>query len=323
MSGPRISVCIPHYRALAEFLLLAVQTAAAAAGSEDEILIAPSDEPAALDVRACGLPARVQVLPPLPHADMVVNWNRCVTSATGALVHLLHDDDAVDAEFYAAIRCLVSERPAAAVYATGYQYLSGAAAPLRRNEPRTTRYMSGDRAADFMLHRGRPYCAGSVVFVADVARRAGLFRPEWPYCPDEHLYLVLAARGGFAFDPRPLYLQRRHPGQYRFRTWGLRDFPRAYWMARTVGAAEFGEHWRRFAAQSSARNLLSVATALGRAGDRLAGIRCAFQAARLAGAARLWCRAGATVAAPWAPALLPLLDAVRRSTVGCPSALEQ
>jgi hypothetical protein len=252
-----LSICVPHFAAEPEMLQRSLATAVEAspgtAGAE--IVLLPTDHRAAEAADRLVLPREVRVVRPSRPLTLVENWNRCLTCSTGRLIHILHDDDALDARFYESILGLESRFPSAALFATAIRDV--ATAPILPDE-REAELLVGAAAAHFFLADDRHGC-GNVVMSRAVVDAAGNFSDAYPYGPDEEAYLRWAAHGGVAFDPRPLYLVTTHAEQARRRTWVERDFGDLYARSRVEGAAALGEEAIGLSYSSTARRLTSTA----------------------------------------------------------------
>ena len=252
-----LSVCIPTAGRSWAVVAQALGSAQAAALPGTEILLAPqgSDPPRER------VPAGVRVLPPIPEAGLVENWNRCLTESQGRLIHILHDDDLVTPGFYEAIVEMERRFPEASLYATGMTYFLGDAGRTSRRAPAGSppERFEGAAAARLIL-AGNAHCCGSVVISRRVVRALGPFDPAFPYCPDEEAYLRFASLGGIVVDRRRLYLERVWPGQLRYRTWERPDFVPTYFAARVQGAARYGDEIRERARRAAANVTLKVIT---------------------------------------------------------------
>jgi glycosyltransferase involved in cell wall biosynthesis len=260
----RLSVCIPFFGKPAEFLQAAVDSASSQLPPGSELLLFPDGTQAQALMAEITYPQGTKVLTSGRQLGLARNWNRCILESTGDLIHILHDDDIIAPSFYGTILELVARYPEAALYATGRGTL-GEKTPERR--PNSSQLFVGEEAARFLLEVGAHAC-GSVVLTRRAIRRRGLFREEFEYCPDEEAYLRYAAEGGLAFTPRPLYRVRAHDGQARYATWRRPDFVRTYMKSRVEGARNFSESATKVAAESSTRNVVTVALTLALRGER-------------------------------------------------------
>ena len=203
---------------------------------------------------------------------MASSWNRCLSASRGALVHILHADDALAPGFYTTILSLAERHPQRSLYATGYGLLDDAPPTSGRTDGRDALLLTGEAAGRFIL-AGERHCCGSVVISRHVFQVSGGFRDEYPYGPDEEAYLRYAAAGGLAFYPRPLYRERKHAKQGRIGAWKNSDFVATYLAGRIDGARHFGDAVVRIAKHSTARRVISLAVTLALQGDGASGLR--------------------------------------------------
>jgi len=279
---PTISVCVPYGGSRSALLQQAIDSALAAAPEDAEILIVADGPQATVEAEQLQLGGRVRVVGAADRGGLAATWNRCLKEAGGELVHLLHDDDAVRPDFYAAVTGLWERFPGRALYVTGFAYFEGA--PDTREPPadEPVEERSGQLAAEFLLRQRRHVC-GSVALAREEVAGAG-FNGAFPFCPDEEAYLRWAAAAGLAFDPRPLYLERMHPAQERFRTWRRPEFVGMYVAARVGGAGNFGPAAVAEAERLTAANAMRIALRLAAEGEpqegakRLAELRAAMPA---------------------------------------------
>lgn len=202
---------------------------------------------------------------------MVANWSACLQLGSHDLVHVMHADDAVAPGFYVAVRRAMASREVAVV-AAGRLPVSipttwPPSARARSGAPAT---ISGQQAAAYLLSREKPAAGSFVVRRSALGTPPRGFDPRFPYCPDEELFIWLAANGGLALVDRRLYLESRHGGQARYSTWHQSDFADVYYAARSEGARAVGPDAEAVARQQTSRQLLSVGRFLCRDGDRRA-----------------------------------------------------
>ncbi len=290
MSDPEsIAVCIPFYGKESGVLQVAVDSVASQLPPRSEFMLLPDGADALAQVGQLQLPSELTVVPSHDRVGMVANWNRCLTLSSARLIHILHDDDVVAPGFYETVLELAREYPESALYATAARPISngGADDAVLSVQQR----LKGADAARFLL-AGDEHACGSVVLSRRAVDQAGLFRDEFPYCPDEEAYLRYAAAGGVVFSKAPLYLVRAHPGQTRRTTWRHDDFVRVYFDSRRTGAELYGAETVRFAESSSARRVISLALTLAAAREprvaakRLDDLEEVYPAYRRS--ARLW-----------------------------------
>ncbi len=266
---PQLSACIPCCGEPPETLQVAIDSAAAHLPAGSELLILPNGPEAISAVKRVTIPEGANVFPSEERLSMASSWNRCLNTSQGALIHILHADDALAPGFYTTILSLAERYPQRSLYATGCGFLD--------SDPQLTDggdalLLDGEEAGRFLL-AGERYCCGSVVISRHAFQDSGGFRDEYPYVPDEEAYLRYAAAGGLAFDPSPLYRERRHAGQTRFGTWKKPDFVATYLAGRVDGARHFGKATVSIAERSTARGVISLSVTLALRGDGPTGLQ--------------------------------------------------
>ena len=266
---PQLSACIPCFREPPEMIQAAVTSAAAQLPAGSELLILPNGPEAISAVERVTIPEEARVSPSEERLSMASSWNRCLNASRGALIHILHADDALAPGFYTTILNLAERYPQRSLYAAGFGLLG-------EDPPRTVGgevlLLAGEEAGRFLL-AGERHCCGSVVVSRHAFQDSGGFRDEYPYGPDEEAYLRYAATSGLAFDPRPLYRERQHAAQNRFGAWKSPDFVAIYLAGRVDGARHFGDALVRIAEHSTSRGVISLAVTLALQGDGATGLR--------------------------------------------------
>lgn len=260
--APRLSICVPCHRAEPAFLPECLASVEAAAPEDAELILAVDAEDSLRRVRALRLSPRWRLLEPDGKEGLVPNWNRCLATARGAHVHLLHEDDAVAPTFYAHVCDLIERFPDAALHLTATT--SSPPPPGGRAEGRL---LQGEDAARFLLD-DVAYACGSVVIARRAVEALGFFDGSYSFCPDEEAYLRWARHGGLVASGAPLYRSRRHVAQERFRAWRRPDFVETYARARLQGAAAYGAALQRYAVRTTQRRVVSIALTLALEGDR-------------------------------------------------------
>jgi glycosyltransferase involved in cell wall biosynthesis len=284
-----LSVCIPVYRKPPETVQVAIDSAARQLPSGSELLLLPDGRSALDVVDQLRLPDGTRVVASEERLGLVGNWNRCLTSSDGSLVHILHDDDAVAPGFYDAILFLAHRYPEASLYATAARALRGEISTAGLDLMHHSFLLEGESAARFLLEEGDHNC-GSVVLTRRAVEREGPFRSEFDYCPDEEAYLRYAAVGGLAVTPAPLYLGGTHPAQASYATWRRADFVQVFIASRVEGARFYGDAMMELAGQSSARGVISLAISLAAAGETRLALNRLDDLAEVYPPSRRWLR---------------------------------
>ena len=261
-----LSICIPCYSSPREMVQESIESAAAQLPDGAELIVLPNGPDAIEVVGTLSLPPSARVEPSSDVLDLVSNWNRCLDAANGALIHFLHEDDAVAPGFYRAILSAAERFPDAAIYSTASQAYD---APLPSPEALNAEpaLFEGLDAARFLLVDDRHSC-GNIVLTRRVVEERGGFLQEYAYSVDEEAYLRYAAAGGIGFHPAPLYRNRVHPGQVRYASWLRPEFVREFVGGRIEGARAFGSEARALAERTSIDRIVSALVTVALAGYR-------------------------------------------------------
>jgi SAM-dependent methyltransferase len=261
-----ITIAIPVYSPPRAFLEACLRSVAGARAVDDEVFVvvdgpqSPEIEEALLAVEGLGFtlcrqPQRI---------GLVANWNACLEVGSRALVHVMHADDAVAADFYAEARGQMRSDDVVAVAAGAVRSGRRATVPL---------VLRTEAAARYLLSHEKPPAGSFVLRRSSLGMPPRGFDPRFAYCPDEELFLWVLQSGGLALIDRGLYRESRHDRQARFATWHQVDFADTYFDARTEGARAIGTHLVPIARRETSRRLLSVGRALCSAGDTRASRR--------------------------------------------------
>ncbi|MGH3134030.1 MAG: glycosyltransferase family 2 protein [Gaiellaceae bacterium] len=275
-----ISVTIPVYKPRSEYLTAALRSALDSVPRDAEVILVL--DAAGGDVPEIEVPEGVRVDGGADESGLAATWNRCLQTAAGELVHILHQDDLVTRDFYTAILEARLNRPDASLFASGFRSISPESGvdsvrdtPLASAEKRTT-HLTGADAARFLLGSNR-HCCGSVVLHRERALSLGGFSDAYPHSPDEEAYLRIAAHGGLVFSPEALYLARQHDDQARLRSWSRPDFVATYRRSRLDGARGYGSETQSFARRVTADRICSSMVTLAAARQRRRAIRGVLQ----------------------------------------------
>lgn len=209
---PQWSVVIPVHNC-ADYLAQALpEVVAQLAGRDDaEILVvddASRDDPAGV-VERLGRD-RVQYRPNPEHLGAVATFNRCLDLATGELVHLLHGDDMVLPDFYAAMeQALADPAPVAAVCRVQDVDADNTPTYITRSYRNGTGVWANAFDAFAVSNRVR---APGIVVRRAAYERVGGYRTDLPHAADWEMWTRLAARGPIVFVDQVLACYRRHAG---------------------------------------------------------------------------------------------------------------
>jgi hypothetical protein len=138
------------------------------------------------------------------------NWNRCIELARGTLVHLLHDDDWVEPDFYRCVEQMRSESPEAGMFAV--RSFEVDAAGIIEHVTRNcldSRAVSRDLRAFFP--RNPLQCPG-VVVQRFAYEALGGFRGDMGYVIDLEMWIRIVASFGIRFSHRILSSYRVSAG---------------------------------------------------------------------------------------------------------------
>jgi hypothetical protein len=284
-----LSICIPFYGKPAEIVNQAIASATRAMPPGSELLVLPNGPEAAAELRRAALPDEARAIESERQLSVVGNWNRCLSLSKGALVHILHDDDVVDREFYNAILELRRRFPQAGLYGTGQTSIESAEWTGRSEHADQPFLLQGDDAAVFILE-DRRFAVAGVVLSRSIFASKGPFREDFPYSQDEEAYPRWASEGGIAFDPAPLYRKREHGEQTRYSAWRQPDFAASYVRSRVENADKFSPAIVDLAFRSSARRVISVAVSLALDGENDIALRHLDELGRTFPACRRWPR---------------------------------
>jgi hypothetical protein len=140
---------------------------------------------------------------------MVGNWNTCIERARGIWVHLLHDDDFVGKDFYAEHRKAAERQPqigfaaCGAVQFIGEQYVAWP--PLLAQPGIAPDWRT------WLINTNR-LLAPSVVVRREAYETVGAYHPEIQHAADWEMWMRLASRFPFWFDPAIRACYRKHEG---------------------------------------------------------------------------------------------------------------
>lgn len=212
---PLYSVMLPT-REPDERLCLAVRTVLAQALPPDSMQIAVVDDAsrpglARRLVRSVDDEGRVEVVEADERRGLAGNWNRAIGLARGRLVHLLHQDDFVLPGFY--------DRIAHGFTSTPQIGMAFVRSRIVDDTQRTVKYSSRLRwlpgvIADWLpriAERQRIQTPAAVV-ARDTYEAVGGFRPVLQQALDWEMWVRIAARFAVWYEPRPLAVYCRHPG---------------------------------------------------------------------------------------------------------------
>ena len=138
----------------------------------------------------------------------VANFNHCLRSTSGELVHLLHGDDLVHDGFYDAMASAFENAGViAAVCRTQYVDDAGVPGATTRSERNGTGRWSNAAETLAISNRVRP---AAVVVRREAYERVGGFREDLPHAADWEMWMRLAVNGDIWFVDETLAGYRVH-----------------------------------------------------------------------------------------------------------------
>lgn len=138
------------------------------------------------------------------------NWNTCIERARGKYIHILHDDDLVDAEFYQRMEVAFNTHPEIGVACCRHQHIDETGCRLK--------YVS-------RLHRKKAgiipnfiekiavrslFDPPAVVVKKEVYEKLGKFNPRMESSADHEMWIRIAVNYQVWFEPQILAFYRIH-----------------------------------------------------------------------------------------------------------------
>jgi GT2 family glycosyltransferase len=212
---PAISVVIPTYEP-ARFLIDTVKSVLAQDPGHAQMQVAIVDD-GSTRVHAAALLAgvapadRIEYYKHTDRLGLAGNWNRAITHARGEFIHILHQDDTVRPEFYAALLpgLRTSQRIGMGFCRHAFIDESGRVERISHRE----RWRAGvlPRWLDRISERQRLQCPAAIVR-RDVYEKLGGFRADLHYALDWEMWVRIAAAYDVWYEPGVLASYRRHRG---------------------------------------------------------------------------------------------------------------
>jgi len=143
----------------------------------------------------------------------VANWNSCIERSRGEWVHILHSDDVVLPGFYESFRAAAESPAEVGAAFCRYTTIDGNGACLRTSdlERPTPGVLPGFISS---LGAGNRIQCPSIVVRRNVYERLGGFRTELSYAADWEMWMRIAARYPFWYEPAILAAWRVHSGSW-------------------------------------------------------------------------------------------------------------
>ncbi len=136
-------------------------------------------------------------------------WNTCIERSTGSLVHILHQDDVVDPDFYARMTAASERYPSALMFFCRTRILEGAGTRLAPLQQEREGLLPGWLAT--ICSKQTVYCP-AVVVRRTTYDQVGKFDPFSKYIIDWEMWIRIAAAGPVAYLCEPLASYRVHDG---------------------------------------------------------------------------------------------------------------
>lgn len=142
-------------------------------------------------------------------AGLAGNWNRCLQLARGHLVHVLHQDDRVQSDFYSVMAAGLDAAPDAGAAFTQHAFIAGDGSLLRTGHLQRAEAGLLDDWLEFVIANLAIQCPAIVVRRA-VYEQIGGFDASYSYCADYDMWQRIATDYPLWFDPQPLADFRVH-----------------------------------------------------------------------------------------------------------------
>lgn len=211
---PRWSVMIPtceRDRFLSECLESVLAADPGEAAMEIVVIDNASENPRiARIVAEVGL-GRIGLQRSSKRVPAIANWNRCVAQAKGEWLHILHDDDKVAADFYAAIGRMAEDRPEATALATQVVFINADGTSLGTPSGPVG---APQRIELEQMLGGNPFQCAGVVMRREFAQSSGGYDEELAFHSDWEMWMRAAEKGAVWFDPDPHAFYRLHEVNY-------------------------------------------------------------------------------------------------------------
>jgi len=190
---PRVSVCVPAYKA-ARFIGATIESVLRQTADSWELIVVDDASPDDTFAVACGYASdpRIRLDRNEQNLGPVGNWNRVVTLATGDYVKVLCDDDLLYPTCLARQATALDAHPSAALVGSRRDIIDddGRVVIADRGLAGMSGLVPGRQAMKRMLETGTtPLGEPSVVlFRAEALRQAGLFRDRYATLADVDMY---------------------------------------------------------------------------------------------------------------------------------------
>ncbi|MCL2639862.1 MAG: glycosyltransferase [Phycisphaerales bacterium] len=138
------------------------------------------------------------------------NWNACVAHAVGRWVHILHDDDFVYPGFYQVMEAAIQSASTIAAAFCSAALVDNRGQPLATTNLEQPAPGVHPNLLDRLL-RGNAIQFASIVVRRDVYEQVGAFDASLDYVADWDMWMRIAARFPFWYEPQILAAYTQHP----------------------------------------------------------------------------------------------------------------
>lgn len=168
----------------------------------------PSDRAKAVVDRLA--PDRIEFIRQPANIGLARNWNTCIERSRGRWVHILHQDDLVLSGFYESLGQAAAACPEAGAVFCRHAFIApdGHWNGLSQLESRESGFLDGwlERICE-----GQRLQCPSIVVRREVYEELGGYDPSLKYVLDWEMWVRIASRHRFYYDPRILACYRIHP----------------------------------------------------------------------------------------------------------------
>ena len=142
-------------------------------------------------------------------AGLAGNWNRCLELSRGHLIHILHQDDRVRPQFYAATAAGFASQPDVGASFTQHVFISEEGTALRYGHLQMAQPGLLNDWLEYVIANLAIQCAAIVVRRSTYEHLGG-FDTSYTYCLDRDMWQRIAAEYPLWYDPAPLAEYRVH-----------------------------------------------------------------------------------------------------------------
>jgi len=177
-------------------------------------------------------------------------WNRCIERARGEWVHILHQDDLVFPGFYQSLRSGVQKFPQAGVALCRHAYCdeSGHWHRLSILEMPSPRLLQN--FVEPLVTAERVQCA-AIAVRRSTYEQSGGFNPDLKHALDWEMWIRIASKFPFFYEPKILACWRNHQGATASRQ--IRSGENIRDIAKAIGI------WRKYLPEGEGQRLAEIA----------------------------------------------------------------